>query len=149
MGRKKLSSAAKIRNYFAKNPHATPAECIAALGVKPANVYLERSKMKAKATRVSADKLTFVSVSASDNPVPTPAPIPAPTPAPDMVNNPPHYTTGGIETIDFIEAKKLPYCLGNAVKYITRAQHKGNYVEDLKKAVWYLEREIERNAVSD
>lgn len=39
----------------------------------------------------------------------------------DMVNHPEHYTDGGIETIDFIEAKKLPYHLGNAVKYISRA----------------------------
>jgi Protein of unknwon function (DUF3310) len=60
----------------------------------------------------------------------------------DLVNNPPHYTTGGIETIDFIEAKKLNYNLGNAVKYISRADHKGNRIEDLKKAKWYIEREI-------
>lgn len=60
----------------------------------------------------------------------------------DMVNNPPHYTQGGIETIDFIEAKKLSYNLGNVVKYITRADHKGKQVEDLMKARWYLDREI-------
>jgi len=60
----------------------------------------------------------------------------------DLVNQPPHYTTGGIETIDFIEAKKLNYNLGNAVKYITRADHKGNRLQDLQKAKWYLEREI-------
>lgn len=60
----------------------------------------------------------------------------------DMVNNPPHYTQGGIETIDFIEAKCLSYNLGNVVKYITRADHKGNTVEDLMKARWYLDREI-------
>jgi hypothetical protein len=60
----------------------------------------------------------------------------------DMVNNPPHYTQGGIETIDFIEAKALSYNLGNVVKYITRADHKGNKVEDLMKARWYLDREI-------
>jgi len=62
--------------------------------------------------------------------------------AKDMVNNPPHYTQGGIETIDFIEAKALSYNLGNVVKYITRADHKGNKVEDLMKARWYLDREI-------
>jgi hypothetical protein len=61
---------------------------------------------------------------------------------PDPVNNPVHYTTGGIETIDFIEAKKLNYNLGNVVKYITRADHKGNKLEDLRKAQWYLSREI-------
>lgn len=62
--------------------------------------------------------------------------------APDPVNNPAHYTKGGIETIDFIEAKKLGYNLGNVVKYITRADHKGNKLEDLRKAQWYLAREI-------
>jgi hypothetical protein len=60
----------------------------------------------------------------------------------DMVNNPPHYTAGGIETIDFIEAKSLGYNLGNVVKYITRADHKGDKHEDLCKARWYLNREI-------
>lgn len=65
-------------------------------------------------------------------------------PIPDMVNSPPHYTTGGIETIDFIEAKELNYHLGNVVKYISRARHKNNTLDDLKKAQWYLSREIER-----
>jgi hypothetical protein len=60
----------------------------------------------------------------------------------DMVNHPPHYTAGGIETIDFIEAKSLGYNLGNVVKYITRADHKGDKHEDLCKARWYLNREI-------
>lgn len=62
----------------------------------------------------------------------------------DMVNHPPHYTQGGIETIDFIEAKGLPYNLGNVIKYITRADHKGSKLEDLRKARWYLDREITR-----
>jgi hypothetical protein len=61
----------------------------------------------------------------------------------DPVNHPAHYKVGGIETIDFIEAKKLNYRLGNVIKYLTRADHKGNKLEDLKKAQWYLEREIE------
>ena len=60
----------------------------------------------------------------------------------DNVNHPPHYKTGGIETIDFIEAKDLGYHLGNVIKYVTRAKHKGNELEDLKKAQWYLERAI-------
>lgn len=62
----------------------------------------------------------------------------------DAVNHPSHYTDGGIETIDFIEAKKLPYHLGNAVKYISRAGKKdqNKTIEDLKKAVWYIERYI-------
>jgi hypothetical protein len=60
----------------------------------------------------------------------------------DMVNHPMHYTAGGIETIDFIEAKKLGYNLGNVVKYITRSDLKGDRLENLKKAQWYLNREI-------
>lgn len=60
----------------------------------------------------------------------------------DPVKHPAHYKVGGIETIDFIEAKKLGYNLGNVVKYITRADHKGNKLEDLRKAQWYLEREV-------
>jgi hypothetical protein len=60
----------------------------------------------------------------------------------DRVNSPPHYTTGGIETIDFIEAKDLNYRLGNVIKYVSRAEKKANPLEDLKKAKWYLEREI-------
>lgn len=62
----------------------------------------------------------------------------------DMVNHPPHYKAGGIETIDFIEAKELGYHLGNVVKYVSRADHKGNKLEDLKKAQWYLARAIEK-----
>lgn len=61
----------------------------------------------------------------------------------DPVNHPSHYTVGGIETIDFIEAKGLNYNLGNVVEYMTRADHKGNKVEDLKKALWYLNRELQ------
>ena len=63
---------------------------------------------------------------------------------PDMVNSPPHYTTGGIEVIDFIEAKGFNYRLGNAIKYISRASNKGHYLQDLEKAQWYLTREIEK-----
>ena len=62
----------------------------------------------------------------------------------DPVNHPAHYTTGKIEVIDYIEDQKLPYHLGNAVKYISRAgkKDKDKTVEDLRKAVWYIERYI-------
>ena len=63
-------------------------------------------------------------------------------PATDNVNHPAHYKVGGIETIDFIEAKGFGYNLGNVVKYLARAEHKGNRREDLAKARWYLNREI-------
>lgn len=62
----------------------------------------------------------------------------------DMVNHPPHYTAhaSGVECIQITE--HMNFCLGNAVKYIWRADLKGSGVEDLKKAVWYLQREIAR-----
>lgn len=60
----------------------------------------------------------------------------------DVVNHPAHYKVGGIEVIDFIESKGLTYNLGNVVKYVSRADHKGNKLEDLKKAQWYLNREV-------
>jgi hypothetical protein len=64
----------------------------------------------------------------------------------DNVNHPAHYTDGKIEVIDFIEDKQLGYHLGNAVKYISRAGKKDpeKTAEDLKKAVWYLNRYIDR-----
>ena len=62
----------------------------------------------------------------------------------DPVNRPAHYTDGKIEVIDFIEDKKLGFCLGNAIKYIARAGKKdpSKEVEDLNKAKWYIERRI-------
>ena len=61
----------------------------------------------------------------------------------DPVNHPSHYMVGGIEVIDFIRAKNFSYLLGNVIKYVSRSQHKGHYLEDLKKAQWYLTRAIE------
>ena len=64
----------------------------------------------------------------------------------DNVNHPAHYTDGKIEVIDFIEDKKLGFCLGNAVKYISRAGKKdpAKEVEDLRKAAWYINRRIKQ-----
>lgn len=63
----------------------------------------------------------------------------------DPVNHPAHYTDGKIEVIDFIEDKQLGYCLGNAVKYISRAGKKDpeKEIEDLEKAAWYIRRRIQ------
>jgi hypothetical protein len=63
----------------------------------------------------------------------------------DMINAPPHYRRGGVEVIDAIEAWGLGYRLGNVIKYVARAGHKGSRREDLEKARWYLDREIERS----
>lgn len=62
----------------------------------------------------------------------------------DPVNRPAHYTDGKIEVIDYIEDKKLGFCLGNAIKYISRAGKKNpdKEVEDLNKAIWYINRRI-------
>ena len=60
----------------------------------------------------------------------------------DNVNNPRHYNTGTIEVITVIEDWKLNFNLGNAIKYIGRCEHKNNKKEDIKKAIWYLEREL-------
>ncbi len=61
----------------------------------------------------------------------------------DDINRPAHYTLNGIEVIDAIEAWRLDYHLGTVVKYIARAQYKGNELEDLEKALWFLKRRIE------
>ena len=68
----------------------------------------------------------------------------------DAVNHPSHYTAGKIEVIDFIEDKELNFNLGNVVKYVSRCGKKkstgksleAKALEDLKKARWYIEREI-------
>lgn len=65
----------------------------------------------------------------------------------DPINNPAHYTNGGIETIDYLKAKMTQeqfrgFLIGNVLKYVSRYPHK-NGVEDLKKAEWYLNRLIQ------
>lgn len=65
----------------------------------------------------------------------------------DMVNHPPHYKVGGIETIDYLQAKSTPeefagYLRLNCMKYLSRAGHKDNALEDYKKAAWYLNKLI-------
>jgi hypothetical protein len=81
---------------------------------------------------------------ASDGPLAADAGIPRPQH--DPVNRPKHYAShpSGVECIQITE--HMNFCLGNAVKYIWRAGEKGDKVEDLKKAIWYINREIERCA---
>lgn len=62
----------------------------------------------------------------------------------DNVNHPSHYNQGKIEVIDFIEAWDMNFNVGNVVKYVSRAKYKNNELEDLKKARFYLDREIKR-----
>ena len=148
---KKVSLANKVRAYKLNNPKAMPKDIAAALGINVMRVYAinqydqkKKEKLKKRKTLV-LKKAALVDMQAQSrerrHPV-TGKLLMQGAPALDNVNHPAHYKVGGIETIDFIEAKKLSYNLGNVVKYITRADHKGNAIEDLQKARWYLNREI-------
>lgn len=64
----------------------------------------------------------------------------------EKINHPPHYVYSSVEPIDVIEAWRLGFHLGNVVKYIARADRKGADIDDLKKAAWYLNREIQRRS---
>ena len=137
----KKSNAQKIRDYLSSNFDANAASVAAKFNVKPAYVHTLRSQMrKTRDNGVNIDLVHTGQETKAAEPAPAPAPVAEPEP--DMVNHPPHYTAGGIETIDFIEAKKLDYHLGNVVKYVTRASLKGNAFQDLLKARWYLDRAI-------
>lgn len=139
------SKAEKIRTLLRNNPRMTAARIAEICGVKPARVHAVKHLMKKSALK----KIRALSVRKVVRPPLLPMPtVSAPLtvtmiePKSDPVNHPAHYKVGGIETIDFIEAKKLGYNLGNVVKYVTRSEHKGNRKEDLEKARWYLDREI-------
>ena len=150
----KQTKTQKVMKYVAKHPNAKAGDIAKATGVGVSYVYTVMSKAKQKAEvsdlafqltqgrskmrgrppmrmRTVAIGLSDFSVKDRMKQV-----------AKDNVNHPEHYKTGGIETIDFIEAKSLGYHLGNVVKYVTRADHKGNRLEDLKKAQWYLNRAV-------
>ena len=161
---KKLTQAEKIRRHINANPGKSVSDVAKDMGLKYQIVYMvkramqDRETIYKKASKKYAplvkpvmaeltqekdgtitEKLWApVHISVSDKPLP----VTMHERASDPVNHPAHYKTGGIETIDFIEAKQLNYNLGNVVKYITRADHKGNRKQDLEKAAWYLAREI-------
>ena len=68
----------------------------------------------------------------------------------DMVNNPPHYTRGGIEAIDYMEAKSTPeefagHLRLTAIKYLSRTGYKDDALQDLKKAQWYVNRLVKHS----
>ena len=56
------------------------------------------------------------------------------------VCRPKHYTQGKIEVIDFLEDQKLDFRLSNVIKYVCRHEYKGNPIQDIEKAIWYLQR---------
>jgi hypothetical protein len=155
---KRLNKSQKIRAYIAKHSTAKAKEIADALNLTQQYVHQVVYKMKKEAASKTAmpmavDTVTHITPERIAELVlqhtkpkrrMQGADIVA-THHTDMVNHPPHYKAGGVETIDFIEAKGLGYHLGNVVKYVTRADHKGNKLEDLKKAQWYLSRAIEKS----
>jgi len=149
-----VSKAEKVRQYLQQFPKASAAEVSKKFKTTASYIYIIRSQMKKEATKAKkinvsakADGVDIDKVHDSRMPRFAPKIRLQSTPVHDSVNNPAHYTDGGIETIDFIEAKRLGYHLGNVVKYISRASKKGTNtgLEDLRKAQWYLARAIERN----
>jgi hypothetical protein len=166
---KAKTKSAQIREYVAANPKAKSADVAKAIGVTPAYVatVMWTAKKKAKVVKklggmqkkkALTDKsnwkqLGLFKSNAPIDDIKVGSIVGGLTltnvgndkvrwTKSDAVNHPAHYKVGGIETIDFIEAKKLGYNLGNVVKYLTRADHKGNRKQDLEKAKWYLEREL-------
>jgi hypothetical protein len=148
---KRVNGSKKITNYIAKHPHAKPKQVALATGTNVKLVYNVASRLR-KVTKVHEKEVDHVAsiVNAvtqgavrrriqgwnpDDNPNYLVRQV-------DVVNHPAHYKVGGIEVIDFIESKNFSYNLGNVIKYVSRADHKGNKLEDLKKAQWYLTREI-------
>jgi hypothetical protein len=144
----KQNKTQKVMKYVAKHPNATGTEVAKATGVGVSYVYVIMGKAKAKAKAESelgwklSQGRSKMRMGRPPMRMKTIATFTSNVSVKDNVNHPEHYKTGGIETIDFIEAKSLGYHLGNVVKYITRADHKGNRLEDLKKAQWYLNRAI-------
>ncbi len=145
----------EVRAFLKESPHISLQNVALLYDVTYAQVYAlnrevhgvkPRAKKAAKKPAVKAKakmgRKAILAKAADQYPMPLLPPAPVMVYGPDMVNQPPHYTYGGIETIDFIEAKDLNYNLGNVVKYVTRSGLKGTRIEDLKKAKWYLEREI-------
>ena len=162
MGRKKLSMSEKIRRYILANPTAKAKDIATALGVKVSLVYavkyakpkkaspavpkakpididavhksrtfsvtVDMDKVKRDVAQTTWSTLTAVT---SDAPVKS-----------DLVNSPPHYTAGGIETIDFLQAKLsreefIGYLKGNVLKYGSRLGKKGDVDIDAGKMAWY------------
>ena len=148
----KITKAAYVRNLLRKDPNTKAADVVEAVGgtTQQAHVMLntQRKKMSILKNRDGTFKRKYRMQSSEPAPAgslnnPSIVEVHFPiTMESDPVNHPEHYKTGGIETIDFIEAKSLGYNLGNVVKYVTRSDHKGNKLQDLQKAAWYLNREI-------
>lgn len=152
---KQTAASRRIRRYIASHPNSPSSSIAKLFEVSVKKIYQMRSYDKRKAATKEAGKVwdgksvlkrIFVLPDSVEREEAIKE-VMLHDPTSDPVNNPAHYTAGGAETIDFIEAKKLCYHLGNVVKYVTRAEHKGSRLEDLQKARWYLDREIMRITV--
>lgn len=136
--------------YMKKHPEVTATSIAARFDIKIQTLYSAKYKAKVKvhnklqkaraAKKERREEWKQSHVSTSEKSIRETVQA-----AQDVVNHPSHYKAGGIETIDFIEAKQLTYNLGNVVKYVTRAGIKdtATHVQDLEKAAWYLNREIQ------
>jgi len=138
MVKKVRSTAQKVRTFMHDNPAMKVKDVAAKFGVSVQYIYGLRYLVRKKNDAGTPNKVETSATSTRDA-----IPDALVTPPSDPVNHPAHYKVGGIETIDFIEAKNLNYNLGNVIKYVTRSDHKGNKEQDLLKAAWYLQREIE------
>jgi hypothetical protein len=154
-----MNKSAKVRMLLRRNPNIKASAVIETLDCTLQQAHVMLNTQRKKLHIFKRKDGVYVAKPTMDRPavVKTPAdagsldkvpsiveehfPI---TMQPDPVNHPWHYKVGGIETIDFIEAKSLGYNLGNVVKYITRSDHKGDRLQDLQKAQWYLNREINK-----
>lgn len=122
-----MTKKISLEDFIRANPDMSNAEIVKARGASLGSIYSARWRIKRDA------KINLVRKTEPE------------ATTPDMVNHPPHYTDGGIETIDYIQAKLTPdefrgFCRGNAIKYISRAGKKGSAVEDIAKAAWYISR---------
>ena len=169
--RKKLTAASKVRAFLKTNPNAKPPEVVAATGVKLNDVHSTLWRDKTK-TRSKKNNWKTTAVVTTDSPMHITMEEPnvdgdsiklgevvgglvltdmgngkarwirQEEPKVDMVNQPPHYTVGGIEVIDFIKAKLTTeefrgYLQGNILKYSSRVGFKGDADEDVGKLIWY------------
>jgi hypothetical protein len=140
----KVSAIDRAVKLLKKDPSISVDDFIAKMKVKRPYAYVLRNKARSLIPKADVEVVTEKAPTTITIPFEVGGPkfeIPSFLRA-DVVNHPPHYMIGGIETIDFIEAKGLDYNLGNVVKYVTRADHKGNKLQDLEKARWYLDRAI-------
>lgn len=147
--KKKQTKTQRINALLAARPELTIKEVAKKLGVTPNLVHQARWKAKQNSefvnkvfTKAGLKKPSRIIDAVTEMKTTLDA-LDKIKDKPDPVNHPAHYKAGGVETIDFIEAKDLNYRLGNVVKYVARAGRKAtDPIEDLKKARWYLDREI-------